>query len=353
MSSMLEQAIVDAAALREAALKNAEQSIIEKYAPQVKEAVNSLLEGDLINEQEVATSEPPAVSAIEAPLAASPMSEPNKEVELSITDEDQTWVLDLEAIKADMKEEGAPEEEEFTGTEELAGDLGLDVGEKTDDALDLGADEDLALNEIINVLSELSEAEEDEDEEDKEEEVLEEELVVDMAGQHKNGTFESNEGTLKYQEEMQLAKEEATKHKEENEELEKKSKELAESVTSLTSKNKELLEIINQLDNSLKETLLSNAKLLYSNQTLSDASLNERQKSKIVEAIAQANTPEEAKTLQEALKTTVGTTIDSGPKSLSESVNRKSNLSGIMPRRKQPEQEYSFANQMKKLAGIK
>ena len=31
MSSMLEQAIVDATALREAALKNAEQAIIEKY----------------------------------------------------------------------------------------------------------------------------------------------------------------------------------------------------------------------------------------------------------------------------------------------------------------------------------
>ena len=33
MSNMLEQAIIDAAALREAAWKNAEQSIIEKYAP--------------------------------------------------------------------------------------------------------------------------------------------------------------------------------------------------------------------------------------------------------------------------------------------------------------------------------
>ena len=45
MSSMLEQAIVDATALREAALKNAEQAIIEKYAPQIKDAVESLLEG--------------------------------------------------------------------------------------------------------------------------------------------------------------------------------------------------------------------------------------------------------------------------------------------------------------------
>ena len=33
MSSMLEQAIVDATALREAALKNAEQAIIEKVCP--------------------------------------------------------------------------------------------------------------------------------------------------------------------------------------------------------------------------------------------------------------------------------------------------------------------------------
>ena len=47
MSSMLEQAIVDAAALREAALKNAEQAIIEKYAPQIKEAVDSMIESEV------------------------------------------------------------------------------------------------------------------------------------------------------------------------------------------------------------------------------------------------------------------------------------------------------------------
>ena len=47
MSSMLEQAIVDAQALREAALKNAEQALIEKFAPQIKEAVETLLETDV------------------------------------------------------------------------------------------------------------------------------------------------------------------------------------------------------------------------------------------------------------------------------------------------------------------
>ena len=53
MSSMLEQAIIDAAALREAALKNAEQSIIEKYAPEIKSAVESLLESDNYDNQKV------------------------------------------------------------------------------------------------------------------------------------------------------------------------------------------------------------------------------------------------------------------------------------------------------------
>ena len=44
MSSLLERAIVDATALKEAALKNAENLVIEKYSEEVKEAMRSLLE---------------------------------------------------------------------------------------------------------------------------------------------------------------------------------------------------------------------------------------------------------------------------------------------------------------------
>jgi hypothetical protein len=44
MSSMLEQAIVDAEALKEAAIKNAENELIEKYSEDIKEAVENLLE---------------------------------------------------------------------------------------------------------------------------------------------------------------------------------------------------------------------------------------------------------------------------------------------------------------------
>ena len=44
MSDMLEQAIVDAQALREAAVKNAETLVLEKFSDQIKEAVEDLLE---------------------------------------------------------------------------------------------------------------------------------------------------------------------------------------------------------------------------------------------------------------------------------------------------------------------
>ncbi len=46
MSSLLEQAIVDANALKEAALKNAENIVVEKYADEVKSVLDTLLEQD-------------------------------------------------------------------------------------------------------------------------------------------------------------------------------------------------------------------------------------------------------------------------------------------------------------------
>ena len=44
MSSLLEQAIVDAKELKDAAIKNAEVAILEKYSEEVKSAVSQLLE---------------------------------------------------------------------------------------------------------------------------------------------------------------------------------------------------------------------------------------------------------------------------------------------------------------------
>ena len=44
MSSMLEQAIIDAEQLKETAQRTAEEAVIEKYQSEIKEAVNAILE---------------------------------------------------------------------------------------------------------------------------------------------------------------------------------------------------------------------------------------------------------------------------------------------------------------------
>ena len=46
MSSMLEEAILDAQALREAAIQSAEQAVLARYSEQIKGTVDTLLEQD-------------------------------------------------------------------------------------------------------------------------------------------------------------------------------------------------------------------------------------------------------------------------------------------------------------------
>ena len=67
MSSLLKDAIVDAKALRESALKSAETSIIEKYSEEVKETLDQLLEQDELGAETPANSEDVAKNI---PLAA-------------------------------------------------------------------------------------------------------------------------------------------------------------------------------------------------------------------------------------------------------------------------------------------
>ena len=157
----------------------------------------------------------------------------------------------------------------------------------------------------------------------------------------------TDEGTRNYDEELRKANQECDMYKEKYGELE-------ESYRKANEDSEKLLGVVEQLKNKLDEAMVANARLVYANKTLSDASLNERQKSKIVEAIAKATSVDEAKTLHETLIATVGSQTNSGPKSLSESVNRRSNLSAIMPRRKENvvTESMSFAERMKKLAGI-
>jgi hypothetical protein len=257
MPSMLEQAIIDAATLREAALKNAEQAIIEKYAPEIKTAVESLLEDQpnvgmgapvrhggqlarvtvesdngqvgiqytsggsthLVNESELeeatendmlqeeegdmmggAMASAPAGSDMNIPMGAA-----GGEAMCPCPDDEDSisFEFSMDDFKDMAQDEPAGEPLPTPGADEL----GLDLEDEEEDPLAL--QEDNRFQEILNILDEIAAS----DDQVITEEVVEEELVVDMAGQHKNGTIETNEGTLEYQQEMELAKRESDKHK--------------------------------------------------------------------------------------------------------------------------------------------
>ena len=72
MSSLLEQAIIDANDLRAAALKSAESAILERYSAEVKNAVDSLLEQEMLPPEE---EDPLAGFAPEAALGTVPAEE--------------------------------------------------------------------------------------------------------------------------------------------------------------------------------------------------------------------------------------------------------------------------------------
>jgi hypothetical protein len=376
MSNMLEQAIADAAALREQAIKNAEQSVLDKYSRQIKEAVDQMLEMDdapqraqsivaeaeeeLMQEEEEGDGmgAAPAESSFDAPPSWDSRFDDISTKLTAMVDnlpEDENGMVDL-----DLGDFSVPEDEEMAASgalEEPTSDLG-DLGGETpaeeggdglDDLLgglegDAGEGDELDLQEVLSML-----------EEDME---IDYNPQTDSLGKWRNNRsreeFNGEMADVLYEEEPE---EESTD--EEKEELMGKVNELHETVKSLTQQRTQLESVLTKLESYLEESLLSNAKFLYQNRTLSDASLNERQKSKIVEAISNAESPKEAKRLHETLKATVGSTPNStrGPQSLSESVNRRSNLSSMLNSRQNIKEsknsEPSLKEKMQRLAGIK
>ena len=405
MSSMLEQAIIDAAALREAALKNAEQSLIEKYAPQIKEAVESMLEGedgphkykrgdkakhdgkiveittesdegmvgissegttylvnetelqqlsedDILQEEEAMAASAPSPS-IEAPFSGNPNIQPNQKVEFSVNVEefDDMLSINLDDLEKELSGENMPEEDkvsigdmadEETGMDSLLGDL-----DNEEETPNIEPEENEAEDQLAELLDLLNEMDGD---------IIEEEAHADMAAT-KAGHFTTDIGHQTYEADLQAAADALNEEDEEDlEEEEDRTVELQETIDLLKSQNEKLETVVYKLSDKLEETLLSNAKLLYQNRTLCDASLNERQKDKIVEAIAKAESPKEAKHLQETLSTTVGSSTKKAPKSLNESVNNRPNLSGMLSGRQNLNESQTsdpFKEKMKKLAGIK
>ena len=372
MSSLLEQAIVDAKALKEAAMKNAEATIIDKYSEEVKSTLNQLLEQDELEALLGGGEETPsagAEAAIDEEVEADEIAEgvPDAFTEDSadlggVSEGEATEVtIDFKELAEALKElrEGVEEEETLEEAEEEKAE------EKMEEEMDL--DEESIMEMVASMLSEedeetLEEADEDDDvmEEGEDEDLYEElsddlleaimeKLTVDM-GATLGGWAGRSEEAVKHQMELEMAHRRSTDVEEELEALKKAQEELVFENKKLKQNLSNYQEVVESLKENVQDVNLSNARLLYTNRTLRNTSLNERQKERIVEAISKAGSVEEAKTIHETLQSTVASTPKRGPKSLSEAITRPTSV--IRASRKEEPKVDPFTARMRKLAGI-
>ncbi len=357
MSSLLEQAIVDAKALKEAALKNAEASIIEKYSAEVKSTLDELLEqdeappgmeGDFADLGGLGV--PPEGGAEEPPMTAMPEEAPalfedDSGVTLSATDD-----LDKKDARLNNEDETVPVTVNLDALREAIEELESQLDE--DEEIDLN-EEDLASlfeEESEELDEEIELAEEEVDPLDAMADAIMEKMRVDT-GADLSGWAGMRSEEKKYQMERGMAARKSTGVDEEIKAMKKAQEELVFENKDLKTKIVKLAELLEQAKDNLQEVNLSNARLLYTNRVLRNTSLNERQKTKIVEAISKVGSVKEAKTIFESLQSAVSSTPNRRPKSLSEAISRPSQL--IRASRHQDEKSVDpYTDRWKKLAGI-
>jgi len=379
MSALLQEAIIDATALREAALKTAEASIIEKYSGEVRDALDNLLE-----------QEEDPMAALEDPMAAAPpMADPMAAgggMDLGMGAEEGAPV---EEIAEDVPL-GAADGEKLCGCPEAGEQAKVSVNlDELQEAVDdlhkeLNEDEEIEFNEddIAAMLSEEEEEEEEGDDvkgetgespveaaadQDKESgyggtdesieisdefiDTIAEKLTVDMGAELSGWAGRSNYD-LKWEIEKELAHRRSTDVEEELKDLKKAHEELVFENNQLKERTEQYEQAVKELRENLQEVNTSNARLLYTNRVLRNISLNERQKTKIAEAISRAGSVAEAKTIYETLESAVPVQTKRAPQSLSEAITRPSSV--IRATRKESTQPKDlFLDRMQKLAGIK
>jgi len=375
MSNLLKEAIVDAKALREAALKNAETTIINKYSNEIRDTLEQLLEQDEIPE-------------MEDPLADMDLADP-AEMDLADPDAEQEEDIIEDLPLAATDDFGKSDGEGLSGApaegEKLEVDIELDALQEMVRSLQgqLDESENFELNEedILDLLSEegatsdpdeifatqedtpTAPAEEsaaaeqakglDEDVEIPDDllTAIMEKLTVDMGADLAGWAGRSSED-VKYEMEKELAHRRSTEVEEEIKVLKKAQEELVFENKQLKERLLQYKQATQELKEGLQDVNLSNARLLYTNRVLRNASLNERQKERIVEAISSAGSVTEARTIFDTLQSTVEAKPRKSPQSLNEAITTNRS-SVIRASRQESTSSDPFQERMKRLAGIK
>jgi len=402
MSSMLEQAIIDAKDLREAAHKKAEETIVEKYQVEIKEAIDRILEqeedpaamdpgmGDMDMGMDVGMGDMGAdmgadmgdmeTQSVTPESAKQP--EPGEDQVDNILDQlpfvqttaDNRFVeLNLDKLEEslNLKLEEILEEDEIELEEDLESlldemdplpfprskfDPPSPARSELEEA-DLECAIDDKVGEEIDLDEDLLEAlfEEDDDELlDEEFDLNESKLEAEAPPNDKvtPADFENLKKGTRYTESLQIKKQNKKLINEQKMFI-KEQQRTSTKLAKLEEKLDKYTTVITKFKLRLDESNLTNAKLLYQNRVLDSVSLNERQKDKIVETIQNANSVKEAKIIFETLLNTVGVISEKHkktPQTLREVVSDSS--SAFMPRKEEKKTD-SFSERMKALAGLK
>ena len=246
---------------------------------------------------------------------------------------------ELAAMLAEAKP--SPGETVSAGVMSGKGGAGIETGEleageaeeEEDEPEGLGENESLDINLSDDLIDDIAEK-----------------LTVDMGATLSGWAGRSSE-SMKWELEKALAHRRSTDVEEELETLKKAHEELIFENKQLKESFKQYKQAFNGLKEGMHDVNLSNARLLYTNRVLRNTSLNERQKSKIADAISKAGSVTEAKTIYRTLESTVESTPKRGPQSLSEAIGRRA-TSVIRASRQESTSSDPHMDRMKRLAGI-
>lgn len=384
MSSLLEQAIADAKMLKEAAKKNFEAEILEEYSEQIKNRLENLFEQDDAGLGD-ASATAPATDTATAPTADTTAAGGKTEQTKKVLDkipgaylgesELQEIEINLDSLVekvAQLEEEMQPErlpkdtaqvEEETLEETQEGNKFRAEAAKKDVEATTLrskGAQADVKDSEEKTKETEKTEKTKSSLEEEF---TLDEEIMMDMQNvRDPDNTEIELEKQKKIAAALEAQKDDllatVEKKEEEKSELEEALDAAIAKLNETKSKLKKSLELnvqlkegVEYLTKKVNDTNLLNARLLYTNKTLGNGSLNERQKTTIAESISQASSVEEAKTIYETLQRSVAGTVEkrSAPQSLTEALNKAP--SPFLPR-KQTQADPTM-DRWKLLAGIK
>jgi len=402
MSTMLEQAIVDAKALRDAAIESAERVVVERYSNQIKETVETLLEQDDL-EMDMGLEEPAMDAAPAGPTAAEvdadekwsakgigdvvksldsqlpeafhPEVDDNKILEidldnLDLEDKEDLTVMTREDAPVALEEDIELDEKSLLALAEAlkekcpkCGKEECDCAKKCDEITPCPEGHQCKDKKCVGIPGLEKDVGPKVDIEEQIEEAIYEKVAEALKFDYKpvpdggfaNGQMKPTNSIADTQEVAEIAAAIEEYNDEENSKLKKENKELKTKLTKIADSKSELMETVNKIEEKFNEVQLMNAKLHYQNQTLMDASLNERQKTKIVESLSNADSIEQAKIVFETLQSSVGSSSNEGPKSLSEVVGKRNSSSILLKASEKSEKKESndFAWRMKALAGLK